>query len=233
MLGRRRRRTWRSRRCCPAPSSLPCRFRADTATPPGETLSRTGARRRQRLRQPRRAVAAALRGQDGAGVRPPGRRRDSEPRQPAPAGVAGGCDVGPARRSELVANAAVLGRGCRSGSLGSCVQGCHRANQCQVHGCGGSSLPHRGKHVAFASRRRPVPPADGALGRQPECHALRLLCTTEDPRPAPQPVVVKQLPTVPPDRYEEIRFGSKTAADVIREAVLELTPTTWRLLRET
>ena len=37
--------------------------------------------------------------------------------------------------------------------------------------------------------------------------------------------VVKQLPTVPPDRYEEIRFGSKTAADVIREAVLELTYT--------
>ena len=34
--------------------------------------------------------------------------------------------------------------------------------------------------------------------------------------------IVKQLPTVPPAQYEETRFGDKTAADVVREAVLEL-----------
>ena len=37
--------------------------------------------------------------------------------------------------------------------------------------------------------------------------------------------IVEQLPVVPPDRYEAVRFGSKTAAEVIREAVLELTYT--------
>ena len=36
---------------------------------------------------------------------------------------------------------------------------------------------------------------------------------------------VEQFPVVPPDRYEAVRFGSKTAAEVIREAVLELTYT--------
>ena len=34
--------------------------------------------------------------------------------------------------------------------------------------------------------------------------------------------IVEQLPTVPPDQYEKTRFGDKTAADVVREAVLEL-----------
>lgn len=37
--------------------------------------------------------------------------------------------------------------------------------------------------------------------------------------------IVEQLPVVPPARYEEARFGPKTAAEVIHEAVLELTYT--------
>ncbi len=37
--------------------------------------------------------------------------------------------------------------------------------------------------------------------------------------------IVEQLPVVPPDRYEIVRFGKKTAAEIIREAVLELTYT--------
>ena len=37
--------------------------------------------------------------------------------------------------------------------------------------------------------------------------------------------IVEQLPVVPPERYEELRFGSKTAAEIVREAVLELTYT--------
>ncbi len=37
--------------------------------------------------------------------------------------------------------------------------------------------------------------------------------------------IVEQLPVVPPDRYEAVRFGKKTAAKIIREAVLELTYT--------
>ena len=37
--------------------------------------------------------------------------------------------------------------------------------------------------------------------------------------------IVEQLPVVPPDRYEAIRFGPKTAGDIVREAVLELTYT--------
>ena len=37
--------------------------------------------------------------------------------------------------------------------------------------------------------------------------------------------IVEQLPVVPPERYEAVRFGPKTAAEIVREAVLELTYT--------
>ena len=37
--------------------------------------------------------------------------------------------------------------------------------------------------------------------------------------------IVEQLPVVPPDRYEAVRFGAKTAAEIVRESVLELTYT--------
>ncbi len=37
--------------------------------------------------------------------------------------------------------------------------------------------------------------------------------------------IVEQLPVVPPDRYEAVRFGPKTAGQIVREAVLELTYT--------
>ena len=37
--------------------------------------------------------------------------------------------------------------------------------------------------------------------------------------------IMEQLPVVPPDRYNTVYFGRKTAADIVREAVLELTYT--------
>jgi hypothetical protein len=37
--------------------------------------------------------------------------------------------------------------------------------------------------------------------------------------------IIEQLPVVPPDSYEAVRFGNKTAAKIVREAVLELTYT--------
>ena len=37
--------------------------------------------------------------------------------------------------------------------------------------------------------------------------------------------IVEQLPVVPPDTYENVRFGPKTAAEVVRACVLELTYT--------
>ena len=37
--------------------------------------------------------------------------------------------------------------------------------------------------------------------------------------------IVEQLPVVPPDRYEAVRFGHKTAGEIVREAALELTYT--------
>ena len=37
--------------------------------------------------------------------------------------------------------------------------------------------------------------------------------------------IIEQLPVVPPDRYEATRFGPKTAGEIVREAVLELTYT--------
>ena len=37
--------------------------------------------------------------------------------------------------------------------------------------------------------------------------------------------IVEQLPVVPPERYEAIRFGPRTAAEIVRRAVLELTYT--------
>ena len=37
--------------------------------------------------------------------------------------------------------------------------------------------------------------------------------------------ILEQLPVVPPKRYEAVHFGPKTAAEIVREAVLELTYT--------
>lgn len=37
--------------------------------------------------------------------------------------------------------------------------------------------------------------------------------------------ILEQLPVVPLERYKSVRFGSKTAAEIVREAVLELTYT--------
>ena len=37
--------------------------------------------------------------------------------------------------------------------------------------------------------------------------------------------VLEQLPVIPPDRYETVPFGPKSAGDIVREAVLELTYT--------
>ena len=37
--------------------------------------------------------------------------------------------------------------------------------------------------------------------------------------------IVEQLPVVPPERYENVGFGPKTAGEIVREAVLELTYT--------
>ena len=37
--------------------------------------------------------------------------------------------------------------------------------------------------------------------------------------------IVEQLPVVPPDHYESLRFGPKTAAEIVRETALELTYT--------
>ncbi len=37
--------------------------------------------------------------------------------------------------------------------------------------------------------------------------------------------IVEQLPVVPPDRYGTVRFGSKTAGEIVRELALELTYT--------
>jgi hypothetical protein len=37
--------------------------------------------------------------------------------------------------------------------------------------------------------------------------------------------IVEQLPVVPPARYDAVRYGRKTAGDLVREAVLELTYT--------
>ena len=37
--------------------------------------------------------------------------------------------------------------------------------------------------------------------------------------------IIEQLPVVPPDQYESTHFGPKTAAEIVRDAVLELTYT--------
>ncbi len=37
--------------------------------------------------------------------------------------------------------------------------------------------------------------------------------------------IAEQLPVVPPDRYDAIRFGPKTAGEIVRDAVPELTYT--------
>jgi hypothetical protein len=37
--------------------------------------------------------------------------------------------------------------------------------------------------------------------------------------------IVEQLPVIPPERFDQVRFGKKSAADVIKPAVLELTYT--------
>ncbi|MBC6411502.1 MAG: hypothetical protein GDA39_00500, partial [Hyphomonadaceae bacterium] len=37
--------------------------------------------------------------------------------------------------------------------------------------------------------------------------------------------IVEQLPVIPPERFDKVRFGPKTAAEIVRAAVLELTYT--------
>ena len=37
--------------------------------------------------------------------------------------------------------------------------------------------------------------------------------------------IVEQLPVVPPENYDALRFGPRTAGEIVREAVLELTYT--------
>ena len=37
--------------------------------------------------------------------------------------------------------------------------------------------------------------------------------------------IAEQFPMIPPGKFEDVRFGSKTAAEIVREAVLELTYT--------
>ncbi len=37
--------------------------------------------------------------------------------------------------------------------------------------------------------------------------------------------ILEQLPVIPPDRFEAVRFGPRSAAEIVREAVLELTYT--------
>ena len=37
--------------------------------------------------------------------------------------------------------------------------------------------------------------------------------------------IIEQLPVIPPDRFASVRFGPKTAGEIVREAVLELTYT--------
>ncbi|MBC6402617.1 MAG: restriction endonuclease, partial [Hyphomonadaceae bacterium] len=37
--------------------------------------------------------------------------------------------------------------------------------------------------------------------------------------------IVEQLPVIPPERFDKVRFGPKSAADIVRAAVLELTYT--------
>jgi hypothetical protein len=37
--------------------------------------------------------------------------------------------------------------------------------------------------------------------------------------------IIEQLPVVPPERYEAVRFGPKTGGEIVRDAVLELTYT--------
>ena len=37
--------------------------------------------------------------------------------------------------------------------------------------------------------------------------------------------IIEQLPVVPPERYDAVRFGPKSAAEIVREAVLEVTYT--------
>ena len=37
--------------------------------------------------------------------------------------------------------------------------------------------------------------------------------------------IIEQLPVVPPERYQSVRFGAKTAEEIVRETVLELSYT--------
>jgi hypothetical protein len=37
--------------------------------------------------------------------------------------------------------------------------------------------------------------------------------------------IVEQLPVIPPERFDQVRFGIKTASEIVKDAVLELTYT--------
>ena len=65
-----------------------------------------------------------------------------------------------------------------------------------------------------------------AVGRQPERHDSGLRRRARKVQGQTLNLfIVEQLPVVPLDRYDSVHFGSKTAGEIVREAVLELTYT--------
>ena len=87
----------------------------------------------QPVRQPDRRMAPALRGQDGAGVRPPRSQHRRQTGEPAPPGTAETSDRGATPRPGLAARPSILGSSRRmqlAGSdLGARIQGNHGRHQ--------------------------------------------------------------------------------------------------------
>ena len=176
---------------------------------------RTGGRlanRRERVRQPERPVAAALRGQDGAGVRPPGGGRARESGQSAPARAGGRRHGRAARRPKPFADAAVLGAGVQVRLAG----GRHLALGLQGNHCA-DQRPHLHRRAAAGGWIRQQGADLGALAtnaaapgmaarRKLQRHDLRLRDQAEGARANPQPV--------------HRRAASGGAADALRRGAL-------------
>ena len=63
------------------------------------------------------------------------------------------------------------------------------------------------------------------ISRQPELDDIDFVARQKVQGQTLNLFIVEQLPVVPPEHYEAARFGPKTAADIVRDAVLELTYT--------
>ena len=117
------------------------------------------------------------------------------------------------------------------GPISTCVQGRDRSDKRAVHDCGVDSRFWSREYASHRFDRRASRRGCRDHAREFQRHSVRLCRAQKIQGQHLNWFVVEQLPVVPPDRYATVRFGPKTAGEIVREAVLELTYTSHDMAR--